>query len=101
MYVGDASLSISTHGKRKFHGQPCGHTVWTYSEKHYQHTVHVRVVTSLQTSYYKSVRKLSASTFTLLVPMLLEQVSNKLLTTCYKLDGIINYQSCCKVFQQV
>jgi hypothetical protein len=48
-----------------------------------------QVVTSLQTSCYKSVHKLSTSCFRTVCSQLLEQVWNKLLTTCNKLDGII------------
>ena len=44
-----------------------------------------QVVTSLQTSCNKSVHKLST---TLLVPDLLQQVRNKLLTTCNKLMAL-------------
>ena len=44
-----------------------------------------QVVTSLQTSCNKSVHKLST---TLLVPDLLQQVRNKLLTTCNKLMAV-------------
>ena len=47
------------------------------------------VVTDLQTSCYKAVHKLSTSCVHTACSQLLEQVWNKLLTTCNKLDGII------------
>jgi hypothetical protein len=57
-------------------------------EKTYTRT-NAQVVTSLQTSCYKSVHKLSTSCVSTACSQLLEQVWNKLLTTCNKLDGII------------
>ena len=49
-----------------------------------------QVVTSLQTSCYKSVHTLLLSSCVRTAcSQLLEQVWNKMLTTCNKLDGII------------
>jgi hypothetical protein len=54
-----------------------------------------QVVTSLFTSCYKSVHKLSTSSLCTACCQLLQQVWNKLLTaTSNKLDGIIIYQTC-------
>jgi hypothetical protein len=49
-----------------------------------------QVVTGLQTSCYKSVHKLSTSCVRTACSQLLEQVWNKLLATCNKLDVIIS-----------
>jgi hypothetical protein len=70
---------------------------FTVDEKHSQsgqsslltHVKTPQVVTGLQTSCYKSVHKLSTSCVRTACSQLLEQVWNKLLTTCNKLDGII------------
>jgi hypothetical protein len=48
-----------------------------------------QVVTGLQTICYKSVHKLSTSCVRTACSQLLQQVWNKLLTTCNKLDSII------------
>jgi hypothetical protein len=48
-----------------------------------------QVVTGLQTSCYKSVHKLSTSCIHTACSQLLQQVCNKLLTICNKLDGTI------------
>jgi hypothetical protein len=55
-----------------------------------------QVVTSLQTSCYKSVQKLSTSCVRTACSQLLEQVWNKLLTTCIK-QAWWHYQTCYKI----
>ena len=59
-------------------------SIYIYTRKNAQ-----EVVTGLQTSFYKSVHKLSTSYVPTACSQLLQQVWNKLLTTCSKLDGII------------
>jgi hypothetical protein len=54
-----------------------------------------QVVTSLQTSCYKSVHKLSTSCVRTACSQLLEQVWNELLTTCNKLGGISDLSQGC------
>ena len=50
---------------------------------------HKLLHTGLQTSYYKSVRKLSASCVCTACSMFMRQVWNNLLTTCNNFDGIM------------
>jgi hypothetical protein len=64
---------------------------FVYSMHATTHVTHknAQVVTGLQTSCYKAVHKLSTSCVRTACSQLLEQVWNKLSTTCNKLDGII------------
>jgi hypothetical protein len=59
--------------------------VLTVSNFKATHVKNAQVVTGLQTSCYKSVHKLSTSCVRTACSQLLEQVWNKLLTTCNKL----------------
>ena len=70
----------------------CGSMAQSYTRKNAQ------VAADLQTSCNKSVHKLFTRCIRLLAPILLEQVWNKLLTNCNKLDGTIRPVT--RLFQQ-